>query len=658
MLLVVSCQDQSEYDFPLVLTGDVRDITTDGALFNGKIVDLGAGPVLEYGFVWDTRANPTYANAERFAVEEAPEIGVYEQRITTALNNGETYFVRAYMRSEQFITYGKSVAFRALGGMPPELIGFTPTMGNLGDTILIFGNNFSYFNEKNRVFIGDIESQVILSTQDSLAVIVPETLARPESEVIVSIYDEAATIEERFTLISPEITSVHPESGLFNTVVMVEGTNFLSHPSSLMAFVGDYRAEIVDTLDHQISILLPDSLDAQVSSVSIWMNNQVDVYEDAFTVDPFTIANFEPKVVLTGDQIRITGENFSPLTTNNTVTVGGLVAEVMSARLDELIVRVPLQDQGFYPARDVQVSVEILDRTKTFTETLLINDTWFRLPDFPGTESSGASCFTAGGFTYVGLNGTAEFWRFDSGNESWERMSDFTGVLREGGTGFVQGDYIYFGTGITSDRTNLVDFYKYSISQDSWTQIGDFPGEARNGASGFSINDNSYLTGGVYYVPAIYYSPYEDCWEFDPVTETWIEVPSFGDLEWGGVDGFAHGGVEVIGQTAYFGLGWNRLASSYRSDQRVFAFNPVANYSWVRIADFPEDREIRPVTFVLNNEPHFYVNANFYRYNGGWSRVQTDILTNINTGIGFAHQGKAYVGLGFTHAIWEYDQNR
>lgn len=59
-----------------------------------------------------------------------------------------------------------------------------------------------------------------------------------------------------------------------------------------------------------------------------------------------TITGFDPASALSGGTITITGTNFNPTAANNTVTIGGVAATVVSATATSLVVTVPAGAQG------------------------------------------------------------------------------------------------------------------------------------------------------------------------------------------------------------------------------------------------------------------------------------------------------------------------
>ncbi len=395
------------------------------------------------------------------------------------------------------------------------------------------------------------------------------------------------------------------------------------------------------------------------------MNNLKATSTGLFTLAPTVINGFSPKVILTGQRVTLNGSHFSPVAQHNKVFIGGLQAEVASASPTELVVTVPLQHRGVYPGRDVTISVEVLNDEKQFPDRLTINDKWFRIPDFPGRGSINMHSFTVGNHAYVGLEATREFWRFDGATKQWTRLRDFPGAGRIYGTGFYIDGSIYFGTGLAWNGTqfgnNLADFWQYHIATDTWIQKNNFPGRIRMAASGFSIDGIGYLTSGRYEQIGIYNHPYSDCWAYDAGTDTWTQIESYAD-DAIDLEGLANAATTVVGKITYFGLGWNFVVDQGNLE-KVYAFDPSAEIPWRRIASFPVPvYSGNSIAFTLDDMPYFKTgNTGFYRYDARgdrWEHIPTSILTDVSAGIGFAVSGKAYVGLGATKAIWEYDPTR
>lgn len=657
LITLISCNNENQFEFPLVFTGEVTNIDSTGATFHAKILELGKEEIIEYGFVWDSVTNPTIDNSEKFIIYDNPEIGIRSRRIFTTFQKGVEYYVRAYIKTIKYTSYGKNVSFTSLGSLAPIITALIPDTGNLGDTLIITGENFSYKLSNNNVFFGEFPAIIIKANQDSLWVIVPSDLNTISSYVSVSVQGKRTASVNEFNLSPPVFNDFNPKIATFGSQVILNGLNFNSNPSSLHVYFHDSEAQILNIQDQSITVFVPDSLYIRQCSITIEANNLSIISNDKFQLESFLIHDFNPKVAVTGETITLTGENFSPIAKNNVVTFGGRKGTVLASSSSELLVTVPLQDKGCYPSRSVEIKVYIIGEVQIYDQNLLINDRWFRLGNFPGINTYDANCFIANDKAYIGLNNTNQFWSFSPENQSWTRLTDFPGDLRDDGTGFYLDGNIYFGTGLRGFE-NLKDFWVYNINTDSWKQLNNFPGLARYGASAFCIINKGYLTSGHYYEMGIYNNPFGDCWEYNQLSDSWKEISSYGDL---GEQGLSHCTVVVANGIAYLGLGWNFIQGDYQN--RMYRFDPSTTNKWKRIANFTGSHiDGKAIAFVFDDMPFFKTyDSDFYKYltdTDFWLKMDWKILTDIDGGIGFSIGNKAYVGLGGSQAIWEYDPSR
>ncbi|MCB4798900.1 Kelch repeat-containing protein [Neotamlana laminarinivorans] len=203
-------------------------------------------------------------------------------------------------------------------------------------------------------------------------------------------------------------------------------------------------------------------------------------------------------------------------------------------------------------------------------------DYWLEKATFPGTARSGAVGFALNGKGYIGTgyDGNDElndFWEYDPTTDTWTQVADFPGTARYGAIGFAIGGYGYVGTGY--DGSEQKDFYRYDATTDSWEQVVGFGGEKRQNGAVFVINDIAYIGTGTndgaieydfysfdgttftrltdlddddldediifsstagfslnglgYFATGLQGALTTECWEYDPATDTWDEMPNF-----------------------------------------------------------------------------------------------------------------------------------
>jgi N-acetylneuraminic acid mutarotase len=503
--------------------------------------------------------------------------------------------------------------------------------------------------------MGPFQAAVIHASQDTLLIIVPDKLNIPASAISVSIRGNSTSSKDNFNLIPPVVTGFSPTVGTFGSQIMVNGDNFTANPKSLHVFVDHFEVNASAIQQQHLTFFIPDSLNKRQCNIKIVMNNLSAVSADIFRMEHFTINDFTPKTAKTGMTITLTGSNFSPIAANNIVTIGGLKAVVTQASVTSLSVTLPLQNVGYYPSRNVVINAEVMGENLNYTDLLYIKDQWFRLKDAP-IDFTGSFSTVVNNKFFVGVNDNKGLWSWSPASGEFVRLSDFPGPERRGGNGFFIGNSIYFGTGVGFSSTNMVDFWAYDISSDSWVQKANFSGEAREGSFAFSVNGNGYLGGGVFDYPGIYYHPYGDLWKYDPSNDNWAKLPDLGT----GVFGMSDAIAVVVGNDAYVGLGWNYIANPPYQDQRWFSYATSSN-TWTSLANFPFSRQYeKAIAFNLNGVPYAKtVLSGFYSFNsstGSWQAVDTGLLPNNASGIGFAIGNIASVGIG--KALWEYDPAR
>ena len=663
---MISCVKRQEYGSPLVVTGDVTNITKDGAHFNAKIMEMGKNIPTEYGFVWDINPFPILGYAQKHVIHESIKLGVFSSDISTTLVTGVKYYVRAYVKTNDLVSYGKEVAFMSLGSMAPKITDFKPITANLRDTLLIFGQNFSNKAASNLVNFGNFQATVIKATQDTLWVLVPGALYEPAVSVTVSIIGNEATSAEKFSLIPPAITDFNPKTGSIGSVVTIFGKNFKSNPATLIVYFDKYIVKPTDIHDNYFNITVPDSLDQQLCNFKVKMNNLTVVSTSQFSLGALAVTDFNPKIALTGSTIILNGNNFSPIRGNNIVNIGGLNAVVTKASVNSLEVTLPLQDVSNYSSRKVLINVKVHGESKDYTALLEINDKWFRLKNTPITQSpSGytfANCFVSNGLAYIVLNNTSVFWEYDPANDKWKRLADFPGKPRWNGVGFMINGIIYFGTG-TDYKNTLKDWWMYDISSNKWSTRNDFAGEKRYAAVAFQIDNSGYLGTGKVYESFSSGNSYSDFWKYTPDNDSWSRIANYPMFEsFGSIYGIWYGFGIVYNNNAYVGLG-NALITGDNYGNWIYKYNPVSN-TWQRIANFPlASGNNNSVGFTLGNNLYIRtaMSKDFYYYNDAsntWTKLKTDISTDIDEGIAFANNGKIYIGLGRENAMWEYDPSR
>jgi len=120
------------------------------------------------------------------------------------------------------------------------------------------------------------------------------------------------------------------------------------------------------------------------------------------------------------------------------------------------------------------------------------------------------------------------------------------------------------------------------------------PGEGRASAVTFVINDKGYVALGR---TAVGSGQLNDCWQYDPVMDTWTQKASFPGLP------RVKASAAVVGGKAYVGLGFNIEVGVYNFDAclKDFWLYDTVKDTWERKADFPSNYTDACGCFVANN---------------------------------------------------------
>jgi len=653
LIVIYSCKKEREYEYPLVYTGDVTNINNNGANFNAKIVDLGKINITEYGFVWDSVPDPTIADAEKYVIQEAPTTGVFSANISTTLREGKSYYVRAFVRSSDYISYGMQVLFTSMGSLAPKITDFMPKTGNLKDTLMILGHNFSYKPTKNIVKFGNFQSTVLKASQDTLWVTVSALLNTPATPITVSILGNVATSTDMFNLIPPVINYFNAKVASIGSQVTIFGKNFTSNPSSLNVYFDKYLAKIVEVHENNIIVIVPDSLDKRQSNIKVKMNNLNVISSEPFNLSAMSINDFTPKIAVTGSTIILTGNSFSPIIKNNSVSIGGYNAVVTKASVNRLEVTLPLQNVGFYPSRNVKINVSVLGENKDFMDLLLINDKWFRLHDLPFTAGyNGCGVISVlNGKAYINVDNRVDFWEYNPTTEKWTRLADFFGPPRLYGAGFGKDGKIYYGTGYGTNTYN--DWWEYTIAENKWRSKNDFSGNAvgEPAAVSFQIGNDVYFAMGNYWNS-------NNFWKYSTADDTWTRIESLPITYWHWNFTFAF----VKNDIAYMGVDADENRERGTYDQGFYKFNPIDN-SWQKLTDcLSSVNGSNPMLFMLGGVIYLRsYTQDFYKYDevtDKWISVNTVKLPNAYISKAFCIGEKAYTLASGAKDMWEFDPSR
>jgi hypothetical protein len=329
---LAGCQKEkkTERDYPQVKTLAVDKITPEGARFNAAIISGDAETITEHGFVWGQYDMLTLSNSDKICVEDAPETDQFSINITSSLVAMKEYYVRSYIKSGVLTIYGDPMKFTSLGSMAPEITGFEPKTASWGDTITIYGKNFSSQPYWNTVHFGNLIAQVISCNNETLKVRVPD-VTNIYSEISEEVLGNRGVAPELFELITPgKITAIDKKNVTWGDTLILTGI-FPFSKYTLKILMDKIPATILESSESKIKMVVPPMLKYYDSvSVDLSINNHlVQAAEKNHMVQPFisTVGNSD---FGWGDTIALTGL-FNPLSVNNLIYFSGIQANIVES---------------------------------------------------------------------------------------------------------------------------------------------------------------------------------------------------------------------------------------------------------------------------------------------------------------------------------------
>ncbi len=220
---------------------------------------------------------------------------------------------------------------------------------------------------------------------------------------------------------------------------------------------------------------------------------------------------------------------------------------------------------------------------------------WVEKSDFEGAIRSGAVAFSINGLGFVGTgydggDRLSDFWQYDPDRDAWRRVSDFPGVARSGAVAYVIDGKGYIGTGFDGDN-DLKDFWEYDPATNLWTQRTSVGGSKRLGAFSFVVEGVAYVGGGIH--NDLYE---EDLWRYDAATDLWEEMNELTDDDTGDDELLrAYGVAFATNGKAYLSTG-----SGNGTLDDCWEYDPVAD-SWLEVTGFEGRGREGATGFAIND---------------------------------------------------------
>lgn len=214
-----------------------------------------------------------------------------------------------------------------------------PDHGPVGTMVWVFGKYFSSLINQNTITFNGVVALVLEAHNDSLKTAVPPNAT--SGKVVISVNGKNG----EWPLFqvdggAPKIVSINPTTGKIGIVVTIHGENFAVTSSQNTVTFHGAVAVVNSASSTELKVTVPNNATTGQVVVSV---NGLSAIGPVFTVEQSSphITSLNPASGQIGSSVSITGTNFSPTASNNTVTFNGTAATVTSASATTLVVTVP-----------------------------------------------------------------------------------------------------------------------------------------------------------------------------------------------------------------------------------------------------------------------------------------------------------------------------
>lgn len=353
VVVLAACNDEKPAyrAYPVVDTSGNVDVTELGATLTGEILDIGDG-VSDHGFVYSRYEIYTdNINNEILSLGAVTGTGKFTALVDRSLENGKTYYYRAFARSRTKgnYTYGQQFTFTSKGGAAPTIKDFFPKQASIDDAIAIIGTGFSRILSNNLARIGDNIAANLDVNGDTLWVSVPTLTPLTEVNVRVEVARQDAQATSKFKLLPITVDSFEPHEVAFGDIVTIHGTNLpVSLKGTYIPILGQ-SSTFVSSDRSEFKVQVGPAIDTKISAMVPTFGVQKFILEPIKLL-PTTIDSFSPDQGAAETMVTIYGSNFFPSIEGNEVWFGdkgsGVRAEIVSATSNQIVVKVPAAASG------------------------------------------------------------------------------------------------------------------------------------------------------------------------------------------------------------------------------------------------------------------------------------------------------------------------
>jgi N-acetylneuraminic acid mutarotase len=620
LFALIGCDKDEEGEAKLVpptLSIHNVQLNSSEVVFSGEMKDV-KGTVAEYGFAWGEQYNPSYESL-LIVGGGTTNTKSFSYHMPNYLSPGVQYFVKSYAKIGGKTFYSAKVVFTYI---TPYISDFSPYYGTPESQLTILGQNF--VAGKTTVTVGGLTASIVSIESGRILANVPTNLQRGYHTVTVTVDGASINAWNSFYCTLLRINSIEPLTGTYGDTITITGGGFNTAKDYNYVSIGSQYAQIIESSTDRIKFIVPGSLTSHISSISVSTS-----YESATSTQSFTLLlpefTFEPKTGTFGDEIKLNGKHFNPISYNNRIFLGDIEVYLLEATTESLRFQIPPNYSS--PDGKAKIRLQIGDMTSESTDefelalhsVLNVNPLEARRGNevtITGDKFNPTMSYNevrVGNYLANVIQSTSSSITFSIPSElsggdfevkvrvggrdvvapqiihltdPWYRKASIPGGARYDAFAFVIDGKGYVGGGFDSNNNYRNDLYSYNPESDTWTRRADIPVNG-HGMTSFATSTKGYVLFQ------------KEFWQYDPATNKWSSKADFPGIALSWQSSFA------LADMGYVGGGIN---------------------SWGgRNSEFFEYEE-------ATDEWH----------------MKTNYYTEASHGVGFSANGKGY----FTFGLW------
>lgn len=123
ILIIVSCQDDWDFNYPYIRTIDFKPNNDTSVIFSGEIQNLGNKEIIEYGYC--------HANyGLYYPINEPAAEGKFSVILSNILRKNTTLSLKVYAKTKDYTILGNTVNYYCNLEIKPQILSITPISGN------------------------------------------------------------------------------------------------------------------------------------------------------------------------------------------------------------------------------------------------------------------------------------------------------------------------------------------------------------------------------------------------------------------------------------------------------------------------------------------------------------------------------------------------